>query len=209
MSGKVIRIIRNIYELACTAVRSEHGVTNKIDMTLGLLQGCLLSPLLFSLYISDIQKTLEEAGIAGVKITHNFELHLLAFADDMVSLAPTPGHLQRKINTLADYFEKLGLKVNLGKTKVMVFRKGGRVGNIMFKYNGQPIEIVNEYTYLGVLFSSSGVYAKTAKSMKQRGLAALGSTWKIFTSGKISSFSSNSRLFDSLVASVPLYASHI
>lgn len=151
-----------------TVIRTEHGVTPKIDMTYGLLQGCLLSPLLFSLYISDIENILRDAGIAGVKITHNFELHILAFADDMVSLAPTPGHLQRKINTLSDYFDRLGLKVNFGKTKVMIFRKAGPTGNITFRYKGNPIEIVNEYTFLGVLFSSSGVFYKTAKIMKKR-----------------------------------------
>lgn len=144
VSGKIIRIIRGMYEMSATVIRTEHGVTPKIDMTLGLLQGCLLSPLLFSLYISDIENILKNAGIAGVKITHLFELHILAFADDMVSLASTPGHLQRKINLLAEYFDKLDLKVNLSKTKIIIFRKGGRVGNVAFKYKGQPIEIVNE-----------------------------------------------------------------
>lgn len=152
---------------------------------------------------------MKNAGIAGIKITHSFELHLLAFADDMVSMAPTPGHLQRKINILADYFDKLDLKVNLNKTKVIIFRKGGRVGKVAFKYKGQPIEIVNEYTYLGVLFSSSGVFVKAAKHMKQKGIAAMSSVWNIFTAGKMSSFMSKSRLFDSLAVSVPLYASHI
>ncbi len=209
VSGKIIRIIRNLYEMSATVIRTEHGATPKIDMTLGLLQGCLLSPLLFSLYISDIENILKGAGIAGIKITHSFELHLLAFADDMVSMAPTPGHLQRKINILAEYFDKLDLKVNLNKTKIMIFRKVGRVGKVTFKYKGQPIEIVNEYTYLGVLFLSNGVFVKAAKHMKQKGKAAMSSAWNIFAAGKMSSFMSKSRMFDSLAASVPLYASHI
>lgn len=87
-----------------------------------------------------------------------------------------------------------------------MFRKRGKIGNVSFKYKCQAMEAVNEYTYLGVLFTSSGLFFKTAKMMKQKGLAAMSSAWNIFTAEKISSFMSKCRIFDSLAASVPLYA---
>jgi hypothetical protein len=52
---------------------------------------------------------------------------MLLFADDMVLLAKSPRALQLKINALRKYFEDLGLTINVEKTKVVIFRRGGRI----------------------------------------------------------------------------------
>ena len=47
--------------------------------------------------------------------------------------------------------------VNRDKTKVVVFRKGGRLSdNLSFYYDGHKLDIVNKYTYLGIVFTSGG-----------------------------------------------------
>jgi hypothetical protein len=59
------------------------------------------------------------------------------FADDMVLLAPNSGALQNKINILSDYFDRMSLKVNLGKTKIMVFKRVAIfIGGVLFGYGG-------------------------------------------------------------------------
>jgi hypothetical protein len=74
----------------------------------------------------------------------------------MVVLSNTRQGLQMKIRKLEQYFDMNKLIVHLDKTKVIVFRKGGKLpNNTTFKYKGQDIEVVNEYIYLGVPFSSS------------------------------------------------------
>ena len=51
--------------------------------------------------------------------------------------------------------QRLGLEVNLDKTKIIVFRKGGFLGkNEKWFYNNQPVEVVNEYNYLGITFTT-------------------------------------------------------
>jgi hypothetical protein len=55
---------------------------------------------------------------------------------------------------LEDYCDRWKLTVNCDKTKVMIFKKSGRLRqNISFKYKGQNLEIVNKFTYLGIVFS--------------------------------------------------------
>lgn len=210
MSGKIIRILKYLYEHSSTVIRSEHGVSESIEMTLGLAQGCVLSPILFSLFIADIENLLLNSNLPGVTISVNFQLQILLFADDMVLLATDEISLQKKINVLYDYFEKLDLKVNLGKTKVMVFRKGGRLKqDIEFYYGSELIEIVNDYVYLGVIFSQKGVFQKAANNFKQKGIVALGSVWKTLFLGKVNNWESKVRLFESISMSCTLYGSHI
>src|SRR5271156_5041191 len=141
---KIIRILRDLYASSTTSIRTAHGLTKKIDVTEGVLQGEVLSPLLFSLYLADIEDILTNAKIPGIKITLALIIHILLFADDMVLLAPTPFTLQKKINVLRTFFLSLGLKVNLSKTKVMVFRKGGKLpSGLELKYGNDKLKIVN------------------------------------------------------------------
>jgi hypothetical protein len=114
------------------------------------------------LYISDIIDIINKSGISGIEIGDLYTLHMLLFADDMVlftiSSPNSPRSLQLNINVMRKYFEELGLTINVEKTKVVVFRHGGRLqGGLHFNYGTESIEIVNEYLYLGVMFSSSCV----------------------------------------------------
>lgn len=125
-------------------------------------------------------------------------------------MARTATDLQAKINTLREYFLSLSLAVNLGKTKVMVFRKGGNLEKGMaFYYGEEKIEIVTHYTYLGVPFSYKGVFSKAAKEFNQKGKAALAAVWQVCFRGRMRSFDSKFRLFSSISASCALYSSHV
>lgn len=174
------------------------------------MQGEILSPLLFSLYISDIEDILKSYDV-GVRINKNLILRLLMYADDMVALSTSKTGLQMIIRILHKYFTTHSLNVHLAKTKVVVFRRnGGRLPKgLRFVYDGQDIEIVNKYTYLGVIFSSSGVFSLAAKHFKQKGLMALGATWSVFTRSRLESIERKFHLFSSLVASTVLYGAHI
>lgn len=210
VSSKIIRILKNLYDNFNTAIKTEHGYTEQIEITEGLGQGCILSPLLFNLYICDIESFLYSTNLFGVKISHDFQLQILSFADDMTVLGSTPGELQRKINRLYEYFENLSLIVNIDKTKIVIFRKGGNRGkNLTFWYGDKQIEIVSKYTYLGVPFYSTGVYCNTAKHFTDKGKAALGMLWKVICGGKMRSWSGRLKLFNSIVTSTTLYGSHI
>jgi hypothetical protein len=98
VSTKFIRILQLIYQNATTKIRLSDGPSMSIPVTKGLLQGCVASPLLFTLYISDLIELIKASGITGIDIGSHFTLHMLRFADDMVLLASSPRSLQLKIN---------------------------------------------------------------------------------------------------------------
>jgi len=121
--SKILRVMQNIYHHSGTKIKLESGFSSTIAMTEGLLQGEIASPLLFSLFIYDIVDKLKASGISGIQITEEDMLHILMFADDMVTLAPSKRALQLKINVLQKYFVELGLKVNLGRPKLWCFEE--------------------------------------------------------------------------------------
>ena len=99
------------------------------------------------------------------------EILLLLFVDDVVLGSSTSAGLQNQISSLQKASDSLGLTVNLDKTKVMIFRKGGHIasGKIWF-YNSSKLEIVNSCKYLGYSLitklsthSSREEYASQAK----------------------------------------------
>jgi hypothetical protein len=69
VSGKISRILRKIYDTSYTRVRfQDNKLSSRIEMTEGLLQGEVLSPLLFSLYISDMADILQSSDSSGLKV---------------------------------------------------------------------------------------------------------------------------------------------
>jgi hypothetical protein len=76
-------------------------------------------------------------------------LFLLIYADDMVIFVEFPEGLQKSLNTLQGYIEEWNLTVNISKTKIVLFRNGGKLHfNESLTYNNVNLEIVNEYKYL-------------------------------------------------------------
>jgi hypothetical protein len=127
VNSRFIRILQHIYVSLSTQIRLPTGYTDPIDLSEGLAQGEILSPILFTLFISDLEELLQQLKVRGIKIDEDVELHILLYADDMVVLCPSKLGLQMKIRRLEKYFTANGLTVHLAKTKVVVFRGGGRL----------------------------------------------------------------------------------
>jgi hypothetical protein len=82
--------------------------------------------------------------------------------------------LQRQLNILADYCREWGLTVNIDKTKIIVFRRGGQLKRIeKWQYMSNPIEVVSFFKYLGVTFSSTGAWFKSQEYLSIQAKKAL------------------------------------
>ena len=82
------------------------------------------------------------------------EIFILLFADDVALVSTTPAGLQSQLDSLKISCSGLGLNVNKGKTKIMVFRKGGFLSRReKWFYDGEEIEVVNR-CYLGFTFTT-------------------------------------------------------
>ena len=73
------------------------------------------------------------------------------------------------------------MSLNTKKTKVMVFTKSGRYKNLQMKYLDKLIDNVKQYTYLGIVFNSSGSFTMARKEILNKGMKALLKFRKIFS----------------------------
>jgi flagellin-specific chaperone FliS len=104
---------------------------------------------------------LENENITGLQtisdeIENNLDIYLklfiLLYAEDTVLLAETANDLQAQLDALYEYCSSRKLKVNADKTKVMVFRNGRLPQNLSFSYDNLNLEIVKNFSYLGIIF---------------------------------------------------------
>ena len=79
-----------------------------------------MSPFLFDLYVNDLETALGIKGVAGIDIGI-INLNILHYADAIICFGKNPEDL----NALEEYCKRWKLTVNINKTKIMVFRKGG------------------------------------------------------------------------------------
>ena len=101
-------------------VRTGHGTIDWFQIGKGVCQGCILSPCLFNLYAEYIMRNaggLEEAQ-AGIKIAGR-NINNLRYADDTTLMAESEEELKSLLMTMKEESEKVGLKLNIEKTKVM------------------------------------------------------------------------------------------
>ena len=112
-------LLRNLYAGQEATVRTGHGTTDWFQIGKGVRQHCILSPCLFNLYAEYIMKNagLEEAQ-AGVKIAGR-NINNLRYANDTTLMAESEEELKSLLMKLKEESEKVGLKLNIQKTKIM------------------------------------------------------------------------------------------
>ena len=111
-------LLRNLYAGQEAIVRTEHGTTDWFQIGKGVRQGCILSPFLFNLYAEYIMRNagLEEAE-AGIKIARR-NIDNLRYADTTL-MAESEEELKSLLMKVKEENEKVGLKLNIQKTKIM------------------------------------------------------------------------------------------
>ena len=95
ITGRDIKLIRNLYWTQKAFVRLENGLSDEMMIKRGVRQGCVLSPALFNLYTEMIFRAIDD--IDGVKIDE-LNIDHLRDADDTVLIAETPEQLQEIVN---------------------------------------------------------------------------------------------------------------
>ncbi|XP_050516124.1 uncharacterized protein LOC126890986 [Diabrotica virgifera virgifera] len=203
VTSRILQIVKNLYQTAYFKVNASNGLSRSFDVTAGVLQGETLSPLLFSLFIADIETFFYGNGARGVSIDSKNEILLLLYADDLVILADSEADVGRKLKLLESYTKSNDLTVNTTKTKILIFSKGGHTtNNINFFYNNNPVISTNAYNYLGVTFTKSSLFREMSYTTIDKAKQAVGSILPILTSSKIDSWSPRIKLFESLALSV-------
>ena len=90
IAGNLYRAIQSIYNSVLSCVRANGSFTSFFECPIGLKQGCLLSPILFSIFIEKLVNKMWESGIRGLQLFPEIiEILLLLFADDVILLSDT------------------------------------------------------------------------------------------------------------------------
>ena len=211
VKGKLYHCIKTMYADVKAKVRSGAKFTECINCTQGVKQGDVCSPILFSLFINELALEIIENGRHGVTINLDLiELFILLFADDIVLLAVTIVGLQSQLNNLNTAATRLELKVNMGKTGIVVFRKGGHLAaRERWFYDGERVPVMNAYKYLGIYFSTRLSFSYACQDLMSRAKkAVLGILHSMFK------FQNNSvdvfiKLFDTQVQPIVQYGAEI
>ena len=112
-------LLRNLYVGQEATVRTGHGTTDWFKIRKGVCQGCILSPCLFNLYAEYIMRNarLDEAQ-AGIKMAGR-NINNFRYADDTTLMAESEEELKSLLMKVKEESEKVGLKLNIQKTKIM------------------------------------------------------------------------------------------
>ena len=205
ITGKFFNIIRHIYTSDKACVKLGQSRSEFFNLNIGVRQGCILSPLLFNLFISDLAKQLDT--MENKLQLNQCSINSIFWADDLVLFAKTKEGLDKLLKTLEEYCALNHLIINTKKTKCMIFNKTGRLMSRPFFLNGVKLEMVREYKYLGFVITPSGEIHTGLKDLRDRALKGFmkmkNDLGPLFNQDILSTLT----LIDSLIKPILLYAS--
>ena len=146
-------LLRNLYVGQETTVRNGHGTKDWFQIGKGVRQGYILSPCLFNLYTECIMRNtrLDEAQ-AGIRITGK-NINNLRYADGTTLMAESE-ELKSHLMKMKEESEKVGLKLNIQKTKIMA---SGPITS--WSIDGETVETVVDFIFLGFKITADGNYS--------------------------------------------------
>ena len=187
ISGRILKVIKNLYSQAKSCVNVSGKNSKYFSCNVGVRQGENLSPLLFSLYLADLNEFISRSckGLEKIQemdqLVHDptedlvsyLKLYILMYADDTVLLAESPEDLQKNLDNLNEYCNNFDLKINTSKTKIFIFSRGKLKNIPSFKFADIKHDVVNDYNYLGVTFNFNAKFNVAKQSLYQKGCRAM------------------------------------
>ena len=156
-----LRIIMFLYLNLKSRCQWRGTCSDYFDVLTGTKQGGVISPRIFSLYVDDLIARLRKRGIG----CHIIELFIacLFYADDLCLIAPTRSAMQELINCCQEYCAEYCLSFNIKKSKILIFGNATKDQFSALTLNGNPLQFVSEWKYLGVTVSAGPKLSFSAK----------------------------------------------
>ena len=232
IKGIFFRVIHNMYQNIKSCVQAIHTdseptqselntetpthqkYSDFFECNIGVRQGENLSPILFSLYLNDLEAFLTEKQNTGIdlstltdELTPLLKLMLLLYADDTIIISDNAAALQKCLDDFMQYCNNWKLNVNIDKTKIVIFG-AKKPEKHSFKLNNINLEIVDSYKYLGVYFSKSGTFTKAKKHLSEQADKALHFLYTAINNIQLP-LDLILKLFDQTIIPILTYASEI
>lgn len=134
----------------------------------------------------------------------------LAYADNVVLLADKEEELRSMLDRLEGYLDRKRLELNVGKTKIMRFRKGGRrLEKRCWRWKGKGINEVKKFCYLGYTLQRNGRQEAHIRERIRKAAAVMGQVWDIGKRRFGGDWGKRLWVFDKLVWTVMGYGAEI
>ena len=207
INGKMFDILNSMYSVNTASFKINGGLTSEITINQGVKQGCVLSPTVFNLYMSDFEPSLKNSTSAEGPSLGDTNVTCILWADDILMLSESARGLQNQMAFLERYSEANQLQVNIKKTKWIHFNKKGIFCKQSIIYQNECLEQIDNFSYLGFLVNNKGNVSNGIKNLQERAMKAYfkmknAMHESIFRSPKVAF-----RLFDSILKPILLYAS--
>ena len=114
------------------------------------------------------------------------DLNCLLWADDLMIMSESAAGLQHAINKMSQFYQSMGLEINVKKTKIMIMNKRGLKLERLHRFhlNGDNLEIVDQYQYLGVKLKPSGSFGLAVQELNDKASRAWFGVSKIIFQNK-------------------------
>ena len=123
IGGKFYDLIKNLYSKSKCSIKINDKRTEFFSYQKGVRQGCILSPILFNLYLNDVPFILDRDDTDPIILPNGTRLNSLLYADDLVLISKSAHGLQKALSIVAKFCNEWLLSINPKKTKVMIFQK--------------------------------------------------------------------------------------
>jgi hypothetical protein len=187
---KMVNAIQAIYHNSQSVVLLDGQLSEEFHVTTGVLQGDTLAPFLFIIVMDYVMKN-AELNHTNEKGEHGFitnlrqstrqpatMIHDLDFADDIALTESTFDRAQSQLITTAEWAGKVGLQVNIKKTQLLTNQNTNKRS---IQLDGQDIQSVDNFKYLGSMMLSSITDIKLRKQLAWKAFWKMKNIWKSAT----------------------------
>lgn len=142
----------------------------------------------------------------GLATSTGLKVFILLYADDLTVMAEDGRDLANMLKTLEKWTKKNKLDVNCDKTKIMIFRNGGKRKKENWKFRGDKIEVVREFKYLGFLFTTKNKFATHLKKLRGRIQQLVNKVWGETKRAGVTDLKRKLYFMDSTIKATAIYA---
>lgn len=201
--GKMWRVLKNLYDVVESSVLVGKQRSEWFAVEAGVRQGCILSPILFAIWIDGLARALKRAKVKSVIQDINFNFTF--FADDIALLADSREDLQKLLDTAFNYSECWRFKWNCNKSKIMRFGCKGK--KLPYFLGLEELEVVKLFKFLGVDLQQNLAWTATKLRFAAKARSRLPMLKKAMIEGI--SVESGVKLWETLIRPTLEYAAEV
>ncbi len=207
---KTRKLIRSLMNKTKCLIKTNKTISEPIETTRGVPQGCCLSPCTFVIFADIILRELDAMNLA-YKIGENDETAVLMYADDLVIICDNEISLQRMIDRCAEIMQAIEMEANVAKCAIMDMKLwDDRQTNFEFIWRGSgrddPVPLKQEYKYLGGYFDNKLSWEKHVSNVTRKAYHAF-SKLRPYLCNRIIPVNMRIQAFNSLITPLFCYAS--